>query len=64
MAELVLEAKRRALGDEPPESILELIEQKIEPSPRAAATAAEETPSPGALGALERSAETTAVTSE
>jgi DNA repair protein SbcD/Mre11 len=56
MAELVLEAKRRALGDEPPESILELIEQKIEPSARAAA--AEETPSPGALGALERNAET------
>jgi DNA repair exonuclease SbcCD nuclease subunit len=59
MAELVLEAKRRALGDEPPESILELIEQKIEPRPRdeekgAAGTAA---PSPSALGALERSAE-------
>jgi exonuclease SbcD len=65
MAELVLEAKRRALGDEPPESILELIEQKIEPSPRAvAAPAAEDAPSPGALGALERNAETTAVTSD
>lgn len=52
MAELVLEAKRRALGDEPPEAILELIEQKVEPrAPR------EETqPSPAALGALERSA--------
>ncbi len=60
MAELVLEAKRRALGDEPPESILELIEQKIEPSARTAdaAVATEETPSPGALGALERNAET------
>src|ERR1051325_2178018 len=56
MAELVLEAKRRALGDETPESILELIEQKIEPSVRAAVPAAEETPSPGALGALERNA--------
>ncbi|MFL6286152.1 MAG: exonuclease SbcCD subunit D [Pyrinomonadaceae bacterium] len=63
MAELVLEAKRRALGDETPESILELIEQKIEPSPgvtaaavAAAAAAAEEAPSPGALGALERNA--------
>jgi exonuclease SbcD len=66
MAELVLEAKRRALGDEPPESILELIEQKIEPSPRdaVAAPAAEDAPSPGALGALERNAVTTAVTSE
>ncbi|MET0626103.1 MAG: exonuclease SbcCD subunit D [Pyrinomonadaceae bacterium] len=65
MAELVLEAKRRALGDEPPESILELIEQKVEPRPRddekeAAAPAA---PSPSALGALERSAES-AVTSD
>src|SRR5919112_298675 len=50
MAELVLEAKRRALGDDPPEAIVELIEQKIEPSVRAAVPAAEETPSPGALG--------------
>ena len=59
MAELVLEAKRRALGDETPESILELIEQKIEPSTRTAdAAAAEDVPSPGALGALERNAET------
>jgi exonuclease SbcD len=59
MAELVLEAKRRALGDETPESILELIEQKIEPSHGVAvavAAAAEEAPSPGALGALERNA--------
>jgi exonuclease SbcD len=65
MAELVLEAKRRALGDEPPESILELIEQKIEPSTRVTATAAaDDAPSPGALGALERNAETTAVTSD
>ena len=64
MAELVLEAKRRALGDETPESIVELIEQKIGPSARAAAASAEETPSPGALGALERNAEVTAVTSD
>ena len=62
MAELVLEAKRRALGDEPPEAILELIEQKIEPRPREDETAAT-APSPSALGALERSA-TTAVTSD
>jgi len=59
MAELVLEAKRRALGDEPPEAILELIEQKAEPR----APAAPEIPSPSALGALERSA-TTAVISD
>lgn len=56
MAELVLEAKSRALGDDTPESILELIERKIEPSARAAVQTAEETPSPGALGALERNA--------
>ncbi|HEX8720834.1 MAG TPA: exonuclease SbcCD subunit D [Pyrinomonadaceae bacterium] len=57
MAELVLEAKRRALGDEPPEAILELIEQKVEPRAQSAAAAAPEAPSPSALGALERSAE-------
>lgn len=60
MAELILEAKRRALGDEPPESILELIEQKIEPRTRDGekeAAAAAAAPSPSALGALERSAE-------
>ena len=55
MAELVLEAKRRALGDEPPESILELIEQKVEP--RARPDEQEPTPTPAALGALERNAE-------
>ncbi|HEX6183165.1 MAG TPA: exonuclease SbcCD subunit D [Pyrinomonadaceae bacterium] len=63
MAELVLEAKRRALGDEPPEAILELIEQKVEPRPREDEAAAAAAPSPSALGALERSA-TTAVTSD
>jgi DNA repair exonuclease SbcCD nuclease subunit len=65
MAELVLEAKRRALGDEPPETILELIEQKIEPrtdDPHGAA-GTEAAPSPGALNALERSV-TTAMTSD
>jgi DNA repair protein SbcD/Mre11 len=61
MAELVLEAKRRALGDEPAESILELIEQKVEP--RARPEEREPAPSPAALGALERSA-TTAATSD
>ena len=62
MAELVLEAKRRALGDEPAESILELIEQKIEPRAQSV-NVAPDAPSPAALGALERSA-TTAVTSD
>jgi len=65
MAELVLEAKRRALGDEPPASILELIEQKLAPAASDAQTPteADAAPSPGALHALERSA-TTAVTSD
>jgi DNA repair exonuclease SbcCD nuclease subunit len=61
MAELVLEAKRRALGEEPPETILELIEQKMEARPATEAVGAAETeaaPSPAALKALERSAET------
>ncbi len=57
MAELVLEAKRRALGDEPPEAILELIEQKVEPRAQASASSAPDAPSASALGALERSAE-------
>lgn len=61
MAELVLEAKRRALGDEPPEAILELIEQKIEPRP--ARDERDAAPSAAALGALERSV-TTAVMSD
>jgi DNA repair protein SbcD/Mre11 len=67
MAELVLEAKRRALGDEPPETILELIEQKLDAPPNKAETPAsadtKERPTPGALHALERSA-TTAATSD
>ena len=63
MAELVLEAKRRALGDEPPEVILELIEQKVEPRARPEEREPAATPSPAALGALERNA-TTAATSD
>jgi DNA repair protein SbcD/Mre11 len=56
MAELVLDAKRRALGDEDPSEILSAIEQKIEAAPRDRGEAAAATPSPGALQALERSA--------
>jgi DNA repair protein SbcD/Mre11 len=64
MAELILDAKSYALGDKDPAEILELIEQKLAPRPDAdtqgetAAAAAETAPSPGALGALERNAET------
>jgi DNA repair exonuclease SbcCD nuclease subunit len=64
MAELVLEAKRRALGDETPESILELIEHKLAALPLDAPGPAEAdaVPTPGALQALERNA--TAAASE
>jgi predicted Zn-dependent peptidase len=62
MAELVLDAKSYALGDKDPAEILELIEQKLAPRPARdapdATDAAEPTPTPGALGALERNAET------
>jgi DNA repair protein SbcD/Mre11 len=62
MAALVLNAKDFALGDRPPEEILELIEKEIGSHPRLDTTTAE-TPSPAALGALERSA-ATAVTGD
>jgi DNA repair exonuclease SbcCD nuclease subunit len=60
MAELVLEAKRRALGDDTPADILELIEQKLGPRPRderAERDAAVAAPPATALQALERNAE-------
>jgi DNA repair exonuclease SbcCD nuclease subunit len=55
MAELVLEAKRRALGGDPAEDIYQLIVQKVEPRHRAD-PAEEAAPTPGALHALERNA--------
>jgi len=57
MAELVLEAKRRALGDETPESILDLIEQRLEPRADAAPAPEADAAPAGALHALERNAE-------
>src|SRR5918911_29604 len=57
MAELVLDAKAYALGDKDPAEILELIEQKLAPRPDDNAQGATAAPSPGALRALERSAE-------
>ncbi|HVF58077.1 MAG TPA: exonuclease SbcCD subunit D [Pyrinomonadaceae bacterium] len=61
MAELVLEAKRRALGDDSAADILDLIEQKLEPRERDTEAASqpeqsEPAPSAGALQALERNA--------
>lgn len=62
MAALVLNAKEFALGDRPPEEILELIEKEIGSHTRVD-TALADAPSPAALGALERSA-ATAVTGD
>ena len=57
MAALVLDAKDFALGDRPPEEILDLIEQKLAPADPAG-RAAPDAPAPaGALHALERNAE-------
>ncbi|HZT57179.1 MAG TPA: exonuclease SbcCD subunit D [Pyrinomonadaceae bacterium] len=60
MAALVLDAKEFALGDRPPEEILELIEKKLSARPEGArdsATEQEAAPSSAALGALERNAQ-------
>ncbi len=60
LAELVLEAKRRALGDDTPADILELIEQKLEPRRVAVHGEGDEaggaSPPARALQALERGA--------
>ncbi len=64
MAQLILDAKHFALSDRPASDILDLIEQKLEPSARAAAvnidatgeTQEEPAPSASALHAIERSA--------
>ncbi|HEY0376824.1 MAG TPA: exonuclease SbcCD subunit D [Pyrinomonadaceae bacterium] len=61
MAELVIEAKRQALGNEAPDKILELIAQKLErdgaqASPDAEAATAEPAPTAAALSAIERNA--------
>ncbi len=61
MAELVIEAKRLALSQETPDKILELIEQKLNASATAEASAedapeAESVPTATALSAIERNA--------
>jgi DNA repair exonuclease SbcCD nuclease subunit len=57
MAGLVLEAKRRVLGDDSPAEILDLIAQKLEMSPAEAEETSEAPPPATAVKALERSAE-------
>ena len=59
MAELVIEAKRQALSNEPPDKILELIAQKLEQSDKAEGQekeAHEQAPTATALSAIERNA--------
>ena len=66
MAELVIEAKKQALSNEPPDKILELIAQKLdqtEAQQQPEMDASEHAPTPTALSAIERNA-LTAVTSD
>jgi DNA repair exonuclease SbcCD nuclease subunit len=60
MAELVIEAKKQALSNEPPDKILELIAQKIEPRDKSGKPEAEgahaQAPTATALSAIERNA--------
>jgi exonuclease SbcD len=59
MAELVIEAKRQALSNEPPDKILELIAQKLdqtESAEKPETTADEPAPTATALSAIERNA--------
>lgn len=67
MAELVLHAKKLILSDESPAEVLKYIEDQLDAQDRAAPAetqAGAAAPSPGALHAIERSATTTAVTSD
>ncbi len=60
MAELVIEAKRQALSNEPPDKILELISQKLDATEEAEKqdqdTRDERAPTATALSAIERNA--------
>jgi DNA repair exonuclease SbcCD nuclease subunit len=59
IAELVIEAKRQALGNEQPDKILELIARKLDQSAgpeKAEATTGEPAPTAAALNAIERNA--------
>jgi DNA repair exonuclease SbcCD nuclease subunit len=72
IAELVIETKRQALGNEPPDKILELIAQKLaqgqaaESAPAAAEAQepGESSPTAAALSAIERNARTAVMSNE
>jgi hypothetical protein len=67
IAELVIETKRQALGNEPPDKILELIEQKLSQSDakgKPEALEGEHAPTAAALSAIERNAQTAVMSNE
>jgi exonuclease SbcD len=67
MAELVIETKRQALGNEPPDKILELIAQKLsqsEAKDKPEAVEGEHAPTAAALSAIERNAQTAVMSNE
>lgn len=66
MAELVIEAKRLALGQESPDKILELIEQKLEgrAADEAKDAVAESLPTSAGMSAIERNAATAVMSNE
>ena len=67
IAELVIETKKQALSNEPPDKILELIAQKLDQSEATQRTAAiepEHAPTAAALSAIERNAQTAVMSNE
>jgi len=67
IAELVIETKRQALGNESPEKILELIAQKLEQSEakeKPEASEKDHAPTAAALSAIERNAQTAVMSNE
>ena len=67
IAELVIETKKQALSNEPPDKILDLIAQKLahsETTERTEATRQEHAPTAAALSAIERNAQTAVMSNE
>jgi DNA repair exonuclease SbcCD nuclease subunit len=67
IAELVIETKKQALSNEPPDKILELIAQKLDqskPEEKPEAIEPEHAPAAAALSAIERNAQTAVMSNE
>jgi DNA repair exonuclease SbcCD nuclease subunit len=67
IAELVIETKKQALSNEPPDKILELIAQKLDqskPEEKPEAIEPEHAPTAAALSAIERNAQTAVMSNE